>query len=179
MHSPAGGVECSLWPTCAQDRLHSGTSALWLLRCLSQTQQCACESLDPPPLLNKEQEQKTMNMLHPTKLFPLTFCSIFTILKSVLNKLCISSHEPIFFVHPPENFTSSHCNEPCAESDRKPQLKGQGCDNQGAVTDGNGAMVEWWVAGNHQRNLLQCPFAHYQFHMKSPGIEDKCSTVTS
>jgi hypothetical protein len=43
------------WQTGAQGRLHSGTWALWLLLCPSQTQGCICASLDPSPWLGTQE----------------------------------------------------------------------------------------------------------------------------
>jgi hypothetical protein len=66
-----------------------------------------------------------------------------------------------------------------------PQLKNRGCDTvlrgqgyltpQGAVVDGYGTMVEWWLKGENQRtleqNLLQCHSFHHESHIESTGIE--------
>jgi len=54
VYSPAMNVEHFSWQTGAQGRLHSGTWALWLLLHPSQTQGCACASLDPSPWLGTQ-----------------------------------------------------------------------------------------------------------------------------
>jgi hypothetical protein len=51
VYSPAMNMEHFPWQTGAQGRLHSETWALWLLLNPSQTQGCACASLDPSPWL--------------------------------------------------------------------------------------------------------------------------------
>jgi hypothetical protein len=70
VYPPAMNMEHFSWQTVAQGRLHSGTWALWLLLRPSQTQGCACASLDPSLWLGT-QERNVLLSLYITIYFDL------------------------------------------------------------------------------------------------------------